>query len=279
MSQAVAEIARLAAQARRIETPCAEGVTVWHVWGEGRPLVLLHGGSGSWTHWARNVEWFAGRGFRVIVPDLPGSGDSAKPPGGEDADSIPPWIEQGLAQAIVGDEPVDVVAFSFGTLVGTLLAHDYPERVRRLVLAGPPVLRHNPPPFVGLRAWRDAPPGPERDAVHRHNLCVFMFAREASADALAIEIHARNLERDRMTRRKLSQTSLLHDTIRRLRLPLYLVSGELDVLYRDKWNTINASLDEVTCLRSRQVIAGAGHWVQYEEADAFNHAVLTILKD
>ena len=26
------------------------------MWGEGRPLVLLHGGTGSWMHWVRNVE-------------------------------------------------------------------------------------------------------------------------------------------------------------------------------------------------------------------------------
>ncbi len=42
----------------------AWGDVVWHVWGQEHvesttPLVLLHGGSGSWTHWVRNVQHLA----------------------------------------------------------------------------------------------------------------------------------------------------------------------------------------------------------------------------
>ena len=40
----------IAAEAERFETPCGEGCLVWRSWGEGSPLVLLHGGYGSWTH-------------------------------------------------------------------------------------------------------------------------------------------------------------------------------------------------------------------------------------
>jgi len=40
--------------------------------------VLLHGGTGSWMHWIRNVEALS-RDMMVVVPDLPGSGESASP--------------------------------------------------------------------------------------------------------------------------------------------------------------------------------------------------------
>ena len=278
-SQALAEIARITALATRIETPCGDGRLVWHQWGAGRPVMLLHGGSGSWTHWIRNVEALAAAGYRVIVPDLPGSGDSDPPPDGHDADVIPRWLEQGLRELLSPDASLDVVAFSFGTIVAVLFARDWPARVRRLVLTGPPVLRHNPPPFVGLRSWRDAPPGPARDRVHLHNLRVFMCANPAAADALAVETHGRNVERDRLTKRRLAQTSLLHDTIRQLRLPLHLIAGSLDVLYRHQWDVIHASLDEVPALQSRTLIEGAGHWVAYEAAERYNAIVLALLKD
>ena len=47
--------------------------------GQGPNLVLVHGGSGSRTHWFNNVEKLCAS-FTVITLDLPGFGESAKPP-------------------------------------------------------------------------------------------------------------------------------------------------------------------------------------------------------
>ena len=54
----------------------------WHEMGEGRALVLLHGYfSDAQTNWIRygHAATLAEAGFRVIMPDLRGHGDSAKP--------------------------------------------------------------------------------------------------------------------------------------------------------------------------------------------------------
>ncbi len=40
--------------------------------------MLLHGGTGSWMHWVRNIEDLS-RDFMLLVPDIPGSGESAAP--------------------------------------------------------------------------------------------------------------------------------------------------------------------------------------------------------
>ncbi|HEX4114045.1 MAG TPA: hypothetical protein VH020_16050, partial [Stellaceae bacterium] len=48
-------IAALDRVARHRETPCGDGTMVWREWGEGVPVVLLHGGYGSWQHWLRNI--------------------------------------------------------------------------------------------------------------------------------------------------------------------------------------------------------------------------------
>lgn len=274
-----AEIARVAAAGERLVTPCGEGQLVWHMWGRGRPLLLLHGGSGSWTHWIRNVQCFAEAGYQVLAPDLPGSGDSDLPPDGDDADAIPHWLDLGLQRLVPNSRALDVVAFSFGAVVAVLLARDWPARVSRLVLTGPPVMRDNPPPFGRLRAWRDTSEGPEREAAHRHNLLAFMLNDPAAADALAVEAHGRNVERDRMTKRRLARTSLVHDTIRTLNLPMDLVAGAQDFIFAGQWDLAHTLLDQVASLRSRTLIQGAGHWVAYEAADRYNAVVLELLKD
>jgi pimeloyl-ACP methyl ester carboxylesterase len=61
----------------------------WYEVGEGRPVLLLHGlFSNADTNWIRfgHAEEIAGRGFRVVMPDLRAHGRSARP---HDAASYP----------------------------------------------------------------------------------------------------------------------------------------------------------------------------------------------
>lgn len=60
--------------------------------GEGRPVILIHGYfSTSTVNWVRygHAAKIAARGYRVVMPDLRGHGDSAKP---HDAAAYPPDI-------------------------------------------------------------------------------------------------------------------------------------------------------------------------------------------
>jgi pimeloyl-ACP methyl ester carboxylesterase len=77
-----------------------DGVRIaWRELGEGRPVMLIHGYfSDAKTNWLRygHAAAVAAEGFRVIMPDLRGHGDSAKP---HDAASYPPdaLMRDGLA--------------------------------------------------------------------------------------------------------------------------------------------------------------------------------------
>ncbi|MDB5870353.1 MAG: alpha/beta hydrolase fold protein, partial [Polaromonas sp.] len=147
------------ASATRMQTPCGAGSLIWHLWGRESchpslaPLVLLHGGSGSWTHWLRNIAALVASGRWVLAPDLPGFGDSAAPLHGVDADALPELLEQGLAQ-LVGDEACDLAGFSFGGMVAGLMAAQFAHRVARLVLVGVPGLGIAPEKAIRLNAWR-----------------------------------------------------------------------------------------------------------------------------
>ena len=268
----------LLATATRHTTPCGAGDLVWHRWGPagGAPVVLLHGGSGSWTHWLRNIGPLAAAGHAVWVPDMPGFGDSAAPPDGQDADVLPGWLEAGLQQ-LLGDTPVALVGFSFGALVAGLWAQARPARVQRLVLVGSPGLSAERLPPLDLRRWDNLPPGPDRLAVHRHNLLQLMLAHAASATPLAVALHAANVERDRLRQRRMMLTDAVAHLLPRLACPVHGIWGAQDVLYASRLPLIGQVLGTAPGFRRLVLVPDAGHWVAFEAADAFNAALAAAL--
>lgn len=270
------EALRVLAHSSRMTTPCGDGEMVWHVWGDDRhePLVLLHGGSGSWTHWIRNVEALAASGRRVVVPDLPGFGDSARPPGGQDADSVVPALASALP-SVIGDVPVDVVGFSFGGLCGALMAASHEERVQRLVLVGAPGLGLRDK-RLALRSWRDAPDEEAKLAAHRNNLGVLML-KPGNVDDLAVALQAANVPRDRMHRRRLALTDILAETLPTIRCRIDAIYGEQDALYRDVLPGLREKLAAAPTLGELVLMPGAAHWLQYEAPGAFQRELLALL--
>jgi 2-hydroxy-6-oxonona-2,4-dienedioate hydrolase len=266
---------RVLALAQRHETPCGDGRMVWHAWGQGEPLVLLHGGSGSWTHWLRNVQALAAAGRRVLVPDLPGFGDSAVPPGNQDADGVVAPLADGL-RALLGDAPCDVTGFSFGGLTAGLLAGQHPGRVRRLVLVGAPGmgLRNRRLP---LTPWRHLEDAQARNAVHRSNLATLMLNARGAIDDTAVALQAANVPRDRMRGRHLALSDILARTLPTLDCPVDAIYGEQDALYRGRLDELEAVLRTAPAFGRLLLLPGAGHWVQYEAADAFHQALLGLL--
>lgn len=275
LPDALPDPAALLARADECRTPCGDGTMVWRLWGSGRPLVLLHGGSGSWNHWLRNIDALAATGRRLFVPDLPGFGDSACPASGNDADAVVEPVLDGM-RALLGSAPVDVLAFSFGSLVAGLAAAAHPQRMARLVIVGAPVRPLVPPPFR-LRPWLHVQDEAQRRAIHRHNLGALMLARPESISEQTVDLHAHNLQRDRMRERRLSRTDAMARALERVQCPLSVIYGRDDALYRGRWNEVEAQVQALPRLRLLRFVEGAGHWVQYEQPAAFHAAVVDAL--
>lgn len=288
-----------AGPAERLLTPCGSGHLVWHAWGplQAEPVVLLHGGSGSWTHWWRNITPLVAAGRRVLVPDLPGCGDSARPDGAQDAQDLVAPLAQGLLD-LVGPRGVDLVGFSFGGLTAGLWAAAEPAQVRRLVLVGAPGLGLPPPRPIELKGWRHLPAGPAQNAVHRHNLGVLMVADAACINEATLARHAHNVRRDRLPRRRLSRTDALAQALTRFEGPVSVIYGAWDALYclRDlsPHTQVDAAATPVNAtaawaavyeryrahasgLTDWVLVPEAGHWVQFEAASVFNAALARCL--
>lgn len=273
-------VADLAATAAVHRTDCAGAVTVWHSWGQpcaGKaPVVLLHGGSGSWTHWVRNIAALVDLGHHVLVPDLPGFGESDVPALGRDVDAMAVPLEAGLCQ-LVGDVACQVVGFSFGAASAVLWAAQTPARFERLVMIGAPGfgISHAD---SGLRAWRDLPDAAAQREVHRHNLSVLMLHAPSAVDDQALDLHAANVVRDRLPFRRLSRKPILVAALPQVQCPVFVMFGWEDALYRGRQTLLESTVRACTpTLQGFEFIPDAGHWVQYEKAEAFNKALKAAL--
>ena len=105
---------------------------------DGRPIMLLHGFPEFGWGWRKQIDALAERGFRVVVPDLRGYGESDAPRSVEAyrrsslvADIV------GLADAL-GFERFDLVGHDWGGLVAWPLVGRHAHRVRRLVILSAP---------------------------------------------------------------------------------------------------------------------------------------------
>lgn len=278
------EVMQVLGLARRVQTRCGQGHIVWHCWGqEGArhdraPLVLLHGGSGSWTHWLRNIPALIDSGRSVLVPDLPGFGDSDLPPGGKDADAMPEPLERGLCE-LIGDRACDGVGFSFGGMVAGLWARVFAARFSRLVLVAPPGLGRPALQRIRPKAWRHLASSEQRLLAHTHNLREIMLYHEASTSALACQLQQINAERDRLPSRRLSRTDVLRAALVQVSCPVDVLYGQHDRYYLGQTADIETILRTCPGFGRMQAIAGAGHWVQFEQPQAFNYALLGLLND
>lgn len=236
----------------------------WREFGAGAPLVLLHGGHGSWLHWAKNIEALAAS-HRVLVPDLPGYGDSDSMDADRGFAGIVDTVAASVDQLLGAGTPFDLAGFSFGGVVAGCLALQRGQ-VRRLALLG--AVGH------GLRrrqagamlSWHEI----EDEQIvldhMRHNLGVLML--HGPVDTLALDIHYRSCVRTRFQSKKTSLGPTLTTALSELDMPVLMLWGEHDPTgdpheVGPVWQAGHAE-------RAYDVIPAAGHWVQYEAAQEVN---------
>jgi pimeloyl-ACP methyl ester carboxylesterase len=258
-------VARIDERSRRIETPCGDGSMVWRLWGSGAPLVLLHGGYGSWTHWLRNVESLAAR-YTVIAPDMPGLGDSMAPPPPHSAEALAAIIGRGLDRVVPPPTPVAMAGFSFGAVMGGHVAALMGERIACLLMIGAAGLGLPRPPLANLQRVE---PGMSREAIagiQRLNLAKLMFGNPGRIDALAVHLQNENTRRSRLDSRPIAFTDTLIHTLPRARARLGAIWGEKDstcVPYiEQKFGVLRGIQPSAYC----DIVPDAGHWVQWEQA-------------
>jgi len=113
--------------------------TNYQSYGEGRPLIILHGWQSNLERWTPVAEEIAKKGFRVIVPDLPGFGKS-------DALTIPwntnkyiNWLEGFVSE--IGVKDYYLLGHSFGGALASKMAVKHVQDIKKIFLVSAACVR------------------------------------------------------------------------------------------------------------------------------------------
>lgn len=274
-------VEKLLQSAKLIQTPSGNGDMVWQTWGQPTkqpPLLLLHGGFGSWTHWLANVEALS-QDRLVVTCDMPGLGDSASAKGELSPDTIAAPIIAGLDQALGQGIQFDLAGFSFGGLIGSRVAASVGERCRTFVAVGASGFEGLHVRVLGIEVPAKDASDAEKNTIHCSNLNILMLWDEARIDDVAIYTHRKNVARSRVRSRPMSLGNHLVDALPRVNAKMLGIWGVHDATAGGR----DQIMDRQEVFRRFQsdaevkIIEDAGHWVMYERPEEFNAMLLEML--
>jgi pimeloyl-ACP methyl ester carboxylesterase len=233
------------------------------------PLVLLHGAAVNAGSWGLNVPAWS-RDYRIYAPDVPGEGGrSAAIRLRRDGIQETEWL-QGVFDALQ-IESAHVAGISLGGWLTLMFAAHAPERVRRIVPLCPASLVPLKWGFIarGIRASLH----PSSQNVRR--VMRYMTARSTGMDDDILQSlqvifkHTRlNLTRPRV---------FGEDELRSIRAPTLLLIGECEVICNPARAMQRAKrLMPHVCA---EIIPGAGHAINVEQAELVNRRVLKFLHE
>jgi len=252
----------------------------YRVFGAGVPLVLLHGGAGSWLHWVRTVGPLSTR-FRVLAVDLPSYGESAAIPWETEVGAYLDAVEAALAE-MVGDAPaLHLAGFSFGGFIAADMAVRFAARTAALSMTGgagygPPVNRGftlDSRRRLAERLGR-APSAAEIRTMQTENLAKLMIWDRARIDDWAVDMQIWNVDRMRFDSRKLSWMDGTPARLARLTCPVAVIYGEHDGAaippVAERFARCRAAKPDV----ETHLIPDCGHWAMYEAPETTNRLLL-----
>jgi 2-succinyl-6-hydroxy-2,4-cyclohexadiene-1-carboxylate synthase len=251
--------------------------------GDGPPLLVLHGFTGSAAEWAGQLQALCPLRTLVAV-DLVGHGRSSAP-----AQASRYAMERCVADLLALLDALaiarcDLLGYSMGGRVALHLAAAAPERVSRMLLESASPGLADP----AERAVRAAADDALADRIEAEGLTWFvdhwatlpLFASQSKlAPETRAELRARRLRgtprgyANSLRGMGIGRQTSLWDRLPDLHTPTLLISGELDV----KFQAINAQMAALLPKATHVSVPDAGHTVHLEQPEAFNELVVRFL--
>lgn len=136
-----------------------QGIVHYEAYGRGQPVILLHGWLGSWGYWLRTMETLKSQ-YRCYALDFWGFGESGKRRSSYRLSDFVGLVDQFMER--LGIERAPVVGHSMGGTVAILLALTKPERTKKVIVVGSPIvgsslhifLRLAGKPWIASLVWQ-----------------------------------------------------------------------------------------------------------------------------
>ena len=244
----------------------------FRIWGQSGPiLVLLHGGYGSWMHFLKNVEELS-KNFQVIVPDMPGFGESESLPKVPNLDEYAQTLVDALSSLTNGSN-YNIVGFSFGSAIGSHMIKFAGDSVNRLTLVGYNRTGNMPFKRPKMLSWRAAKTEEELNTTQRHNLSVMMIHKQEKIDDMAINLQTLNTKRAKVRSLEIVASHDLPNRILNISQPIDIIWGEFDVTLINGIDDAQNRMKELIPDVKFHIIQNSGHWIQFEEYEKFNSTI------
>lgn len=255
--------------------------------GNGPPLLLLHGFTGSAESWAPLTA--LSKDFRTIAVDLLGHGQSDTP-----ADPSRYTVEHAVADLLVILDrvlhPIDeagtlerfgLIGYSMGGRVALRLALAIPERVAVLVLeSASPGIEDPEERARRVRSDTELAAFTEQKGVAAFTRRWEAMPLFASQQRLSVpaRAHLRD-QRMRNSPRGLANSlrgmgtgmaEPLHDRLGELTMPALLIAGELDSKYAEQARLLRGLMPDARV----EIVPDAGHTVHLEQPEPYERSIL-----
>jgi 4,5:9,10-diseco-3-hydroxy-5,9,17-trioxoandrosta-1(10),2-diene-4-oate hydrolase len=259
--------------------------------GSGPAVVLLHGGgpgASGVSNYSRNIDALAQQ-FRVIAPDMPGYGRSAKGLDQDDPFGYLADMIRGLLDEIAIDT-AHLIGNSYGGATALRLALDTPGRVGKLILMGPGGIgTTRGVPTAGLKNLLSyyGGDGPSRAKLEAFIRTYLVYDGASVPDDLIDLRYAASIDPDvvanpplqrpsgPMALRTLWRMDLTRDSrLKHLRTPTLVLWGRNDKVNRPAGGPMLVNL-----MPNAELVmtSHTGHWMQWERAELFNQLVVDFL--
>jgi pimeloyl-ACP methyl ester carboxylesterase len=253
----------------------------WRSWGKGKPLILLHGGYGSWAHWIKQAIPFS-KNYNVLIPDMPGFGESEDLTLPHTPEKISANIAETLLKLISPEETPIICGFSFGGLIAGHLSYNLIERglnPEKLILVGPGGLGAKRGKMRNMIARHSKMSEEEIYQAHKTNLEILMMHDATKVDDWSVHIQKQNTDAHRIKSRPISSTDTLARILEKQDVPLFLLWGEKDASVGVYLENRMSILRDINSKVRFHVEYNLGHWIMYENDVIFNKILNNFIQD